>query len=364
MKLKVPAGLAVINSPLNGVILTNSFANKYFDTNILEEDIFIDILSKCASWTEYNDLIEHLVNSFNITSEDAEKMINNLVEKCLLVTNDDKRYLKIDLNKDTWEKYNWDDPLKFHIHTNNLKRTDYWDDPQGLEDIERMKQKVKESPPPSNYKEYSDKRIIKLSDKKTLNNKLNLNELFFDDVGEDKKNTYITLEELGIFMYYAFGQIGIKTDPVTGVHIAKTSPSGGARHPAEVYLFVKDIVGLPSGIYHYNVREHALVELEIGEQEQFINEHIICHKNRPGFNYKVAFVHTLIFERSMHRYREPRSYRVVNIDLGHLMQTTALIASYLGWNSYRGYSMHDSIVDSKLGIDGIWESSCSYTLIG
>lgn len=364
MKLKVPVGLSINFSPLSGGTLVNSFTNKYLDINILENELLIGILSKCGSWIDYHMVIHYLTNSFKLTNENADMVIKELLNHTILVSDNNQRYMKIDNNQQVWNDFNWGDPLKFHIHTNNLKKTDYWNDPTGLDDIRRMKEKVKESPPPSNFKELTDKPILKLSKKQKIISELNLDELFFDDVGEDKQNLNINLDQLSAYIYYSFGQTATKTDPVTGLHISKTSPSGGARHPAEVYLFVKNIDGLAQGIYHYNVKEHGLTELEIGDQDQFIQEHIICHKNRPGFDYKVAFVHTLIFERSMHRYREPRSYRAVTHDLGHLMQTAALIASYSGWNSYRGYSMHDEIVDEKLKIDGILESSCTFTLIG
>ncbi len=41
----------------------------------------------------------------------------------------------------------------------------------------------------------------------------------------------------------------------------KTSPSGGARHPGEVYLMALRVDGLERGMYHYQARDHRLARL-------------------------------------------------------------------------------------------------------
>jgi hypothetical protein len=38
----------------------------------------------------------------------------------------------------------------------------------------------------------------------------------------------------------------------------KTSPSGGARHPIELYVCARRVDGLPSGLYHYDGSRHRL----------------------------------------------------------------------------------------------------------
>ena len=36
----------------------------------------------------------------------------------------------------------------------------------------------------------------------------------------------------------------------------KTSPSGGARHPIELYVCARNVKGLPAGLYHYAADVH------------------------------------------------------------------------------------------------------------
>src|SRR5262249_24654762 len=41
----------------------------------------------------------------------------------------------------------------------------------------------------------------------------------------------------------------------------RSSPSGGARHPTEAYLLVREIAGVAPGAYYYAPAEHTLVRL-------------------------------------------------------------------------------------------------------
>jgi hypothetical protein len=45
----------------------------------------------------------------------------------------------------------------------------------------------------------------------------------------------------------------------------RAAPSAGALYPIELYPIVHNVSDLPSGIYHYAVREHALERLERGD---------------------------------------------------------------------------------------------------
>src|SRR4029453_6412167 len=43
--------------------------------------------------------------------------------------------------------------------------------------------------------------------------------------------------------------------------VLKTSPSGGATHPIEVYVAAFAVSGLPRGLYHYDAARHALTRV-------------------------------------------------------------------------------------------------------
>jgi len=65
----------------------------------------------------------------------------------------------------------------------------------------------------------------------------------------------------------------------------------------------------------------------------------------------------------MYRYRAPRSYRVMSFDLGHVMQTSDLVAKSFGWQTFRSYAPQESLLESRIGIDGLGEALASLLMV-
>jgi SagB-type dehydrogenase family enzyme len=364
MKYKVPVDLSIVNAPSKQEflpVISTPLNKDYLHIDLLSDGIFLHILKTCKEWVSHESLIQLLLDSHSTSREECEEIINQLLDSNVLVSDEDPLYTKVKDYEENWVKSNWKSPLGYHIIANRFEKTNYWDDPEGREDQERMRQRVKEEAPPSQFKEYKDSKKVPLNYSE-LNS--SLENIFNDYVGDDKAKESITREELGSLIYYSFGKISKKRLPVTGLHICKTSPSGGSRHPTETYVIIHNVKGLQPGLYHYNVRNHELEQLYKDNLDEFVQQHVICNNRYPSFDKKVTFIHSTVFDRSMHRYREPRSYRAINHDIGHLMQTTALLASAMGMNSYRGYSMHDMEVEKLIGVDGIYESAMTFTIVG
>lgn len=130
-----------------------------------------------------------------------------------------------------------------------------------------------------------------------------------------KQGEPLDAETLGWVLQHSFGPVGeIKTRHVTCVR--RTSPSGGARHPAEVGVVLSSPVGgLPPGTYVYDVSRHGLV-LETSEVTV------------PGPD--LAFIVRIRVERPMWRYRDLRALRPVLLDVGHIIETLALLLDEVG----------------------------------
>ena len=88
------------------------------------------------------------------------------------------------------------------------------------------------------------------------------------------------------------------------------------------------------------------------------------HTERLAFRPAVVVVLTSRPERSMYRYRESRSYRVLHLDTGHLLFNAAMVAGALGWPSYRAYSPAEHAVEPVLAIDGITEFTIGTIAVG
>jgi SagB-type dehydrogenase family enzyme len=163
----------------------------------------------------------------------------------------------------------------------------------------------------------------------------------------------LPLNAVSQLLFYTWGVMGYLSTPF-GRLAHKTSPSGGARHPGEVYLVALKVQGLPSGMYHYDPRNHCLERLRKGRME---NKAIAYCAGRANVKHAAAlFLMTAVFPRAMWKYRFARAYRVVTLDAGHLCQTFCLIATFLGLAPFCTAALKDSLIEKDLGLDGISES--------
>jgi SagB-type dehydrogenase family enzyme len=142
----------------------------------------------------------------------------------------------------------------------------------------------------------------------------------------------------------------------------KTSPSGGARHPVEVYLMALRVKGLDRGLYHYDAREHALERMSSRATGRMAQTY--CADQAYAARSAALFIMTGVFARSMWKYQHPRAYRVVLLDAGHLGQTFCLTATRMGLAAFSTAALKDSQIEEDLRIDGISESVLYVTGVG
>jgi SagB-type dehydrogenase family enzyme len=142
----------------------------------------------------------------------------------------------------------------------------------------------------------------------------------------------------------------------------KTSPSGGARHPIEVYLMALRVKGLDAGIYHYDARDHALERVSTAATSQMARAY--CADQAHAGRSAALFIMTGVFARTMWKYRHPRAYRVVLLDAGHLGQTFCLTATRMGLAPFSTAALKDTLIEEGLKIDGISESVLYVTGVG
>lgn len=130
----------------------------------------------------------------------------------------------------------------------------------------------------------------------------------------------------------------------------KTSPSGGARHSLEAYVWVRRVEGVPSGLYHYRPGVHAITRLEDRAEPGSVTRWLPA---QPGYE-DAAIVVALSSElaRVAWRYRSARAYRVVLIECGHLAQTFCLVATALGLAPFCTAALADTVIEGDLGLDG------------
>lgn len=168
--------------------------------------------------------------------------------------------------------------------------------------------------------------------------------------GDDR----MTREQLATLMGLTFGVQKWIDQQALGRAMLRTSPSGGARHPIEAYVAIRDVAGIRQGLYHYSADRHELALLRRGAARSRIERYL------PGQSYYASasalVMMTAVFPRTEWQYPFPRAYRVVHLEAGHFCQTFCLVATSLGLAPFCTAALADSIIEHDLGIDGVTES--------
>lgn len=156
------------------------------------------------------------------------------------------------------------------------------------------------------------------------------------------------LQDVATLLGATFG-VQAWAHPPEGPLALKTSPSGGARHSLEAYVWVRRVTGLPPGLYHYRPGDHALTAMT-GGAPQSVADWLPTQEGYEHAPLLVVLASEL--ERVAWRYRSARAYRVVLIEAGHLGQTFCLTASALGLAPFCTAALADSAIERALGLDG------------
>jgi SagB-type dehydrogenase family enzyme len=134
----------------------------------------------------------------------------------------------------------------------------------------------------------------------------------------------------------------------------KTSPSGGARHPIELYVFARRVDGLPAGLYHYDGSRHRLNLLTAHSRRVRVQRYLPTQFWYEGAAVLVFF--TAVTARYLWKYTYARAYRALLIEVGHQCQTFCLVATSLGLAPFCSMALADSRIEQDLGLDGVSES--------
>lgn len=139
-------------------------------------------------------------------------------------------------------------------------------------------------------------------------------------------------------------------------------PSGGARYSLEVYpIIFNNVENVRAGVYHYNVKEHALETLS---EQPFSPDDIAHLVAYPWVKHSsMLIVVTSVFWRSQMKYGE-RGYRYIMLEAGHLGQNVYLACTALGLKCAGLGGTRDTHLESLLGVDGLNESLVYGLVVG
>ncbi len=155
-----------------------------------------------------------------------------------------------------------------------------------------------------------------------------------------------TLEELSYMLWAMQGVHGFIRE---GTATTRTVPSGGARHPFEIYLFINRVEGLASGLYRYLAIEHRLVFL-YAEPDLADKVYIACYQEFVK-NGALVFIMSAIPYRTEWRYSF-LAHKVIAQETGHICQNLYLACESIGAGACALGTYNQLEIDALLGLDG------------
>lgn len=132
------------------------------------------------------------------------------------------------------------------------------------------------------------------------------------------------------------------TQGITNTAGYRAAPSAGALFPLEIY------VAMPSGFYHYEVREHRLErrserDLRPGIYSAALEQSAISEGS-------AVFVITAVYERTEQKYGAGRGPQYVHLEAGHAAQNLLLEAVALGLGAVPIGAFYDAQVQKALSL--------------
>lgn len=166
----------------------------------------------------------------------------------------------------------------------------------------------------------------------------------------------LTLQEVSQLLWAGQGVTAL-----SGPYYFRSAPSAGALYPIETYMIANAIEGLPSGLYHYDVRTHGLEQLNVGKlgpaaAQAALDQQMVSEA-------ALVFIWSAVFARCKWKY-DSRAYRYIYLDAGHIAENIALAAVALGLGSCQIAAFYDDLINNLIQVDGENESALYMTAVG
>lgn len=295
-----------------------------------------------------------------LSVEETERLVDRLMCSGLIVGAGSReaaqpgalREARFDAIRHRWQRFCWTEAAEYHAGTLDYPFLDYADGGRQL-DTYRMRGYVESEPDTDRHKQYPAASRIPLPPPSA--------DLAPGYVAESllaRPVCRVDWASLSAILSLTLGQIDRiehgrwQRAPM----MRRTSPSGGARHPCEGYVIVLDVPGIRPGAYHVNSVGSYLEQIREDPPEPAVLAEVVpVEFHRFDREISAVIVISCVFTRNMYRYREPRTFRTVHNDAGHLAATASMIAAAAGLLAQVEYVGFDRTIEAYLGLDGLSE---------
>ena len=293
------------------------------------------------------------------TAADWAALIETLHRRGLIVDADlvdtDARLKWLVELRRNWSRYGWHEAAEYHALSFDYPCLDYTEAVTAVAaDQERMRGYQRREPDTDRFKlDYVDQPGVALPEPVADMSDGTARALW----AGGRSGRPVDAESLAKVVSLGFGSTGFREPRTDSAPLLRrTSPSGGGRHPSEGYLVVRAVPGIEPGWYHVTMQPFSLRRLP-GRAADDATLHRVFPETMPRFPFdiKALVVVTSVFERNMYRYREPRTFRTVHMDAGHIAGTLGMAARSLRLVAGIYYCDAATRIEQTLDIDGMRE---------
>lgn len=309
---------------------------------------FITWVLGCSAPAAHDELCESLARVLDVAPDDAAEVVAELVEAGVLIEASEADELSEALR--CWSAHGWDEAALFHRSTFGQPF-----DPDTLGDVsyEEYYESILDDPTTAGPQPPATPPVRSHTQKIAPDGENVPTAILFDDLLNRAApinrfhDQSTELPELHRVLTESFGVQRV-VGGILGEHLVKTYPSGGSRHPLELYVVAKSVSGLATGVYHFDARDGALRQLSDAEPASCIDT--ACFGKGGIVTASAVLVITSRWMRHNWKYRYSRSYRMVLLELGHAIQAIHLSARAEGLGAYHCPSINDAEALSLLGL--------------
>ena len=300
----------------------------------------------CTDPQQFAELVNSLAQLTGLSDDDATGLVTSMIEMKVLVDGGIHTTAREHLVR--WGRFGWRDAADFHLATFGLRFVP--DEMDGLTYAEHFSSMLGETesagPQPAAY-EPRDGLRVELSTS-TDGQSRSLEEVL---AAAEPINRFegppVRGPELLPALRAAFG-IQRTVGGMLGEHQLRSYPSGGARHPFEMYLVSKGIDGVPAGAYQFDPLSGELLKVISHGNAHEIDA--ACFGKGGIVTADAVLVLTCRWLRHSWKYRYARSYRMLMLEAGHIVQAVALAMVRQGLHVYHCPSIDDGRTSEILAL--------------
>ncbi|MEM4718185.1 MAG: SagB/ThcOx family dehydrogenase [Desulfurococcaceae archaeon] len=152
------------------------------------------------------------------------------------------------------------------------------------------------------------------------------------------KSDALTHSELSCMLWATYGLVNRRRHVV---------PSAGATYPVEIYVFIKNVIGLKQGIYRYDEVKHSLILVKEGDFSRDLAK--ACLDQSWVRDAPINIVIVARYEKTTSWYGD-RGLRYIHFEAGHIGQNIYLAATELGLGTVAVGAFIDESIAELIGL--------------